>query len=378
VLAANALQLALVFAVDAFEYAPMLAVHAFEFAAVLPVYTLQRTVMIATQPFQLAPQFVAHARDLGFRGLAGLRRGSGFRPDPVQVRLEGRHSTRRLRRQPLTLGVELLLRPRTLRVAFHFRGIACRGDRLINPLLRAGLQIPAQLLFRGLPFERRGFPRTLFSLRLRGGDRLLQALVELVAQPLLRSLVLERRGIPALDLSSAARRGDFVLQPLFELLTDPLFGRLALVLEFLADALLGCLTLLLEFLSDPLFGSLPLASRRVASPLFPLRLSRRHGLRQLPLELLPQLVLEGLPVRGRRGTTALLAVGARLGDQVRDVRLHLFLDLRDARFRRALRLEQGLLTRFRDLSFVLLLEGGELLVERPSQLRLQIVKGHRG
>ena len=61
-----------------------------------------------------------------------------------------------------------------------------------------------------------------------------------------------------------------------------------------------------------------------------------------------------------------------------EVRLHLLLDRGDARFRRALRLQQGLLTRFRNLPFVLLLEGGELLVERASQLRLQIVKGHRG
>jgi len=358
----------------------------FEFTAVLPVDALQHAVVVATQAFQFAAQLVAHARDLGLGRLAGLPACAGFRSDTLQLRFEGRDTSRRFSGEPLPFRVQFLPRPRAFGIAFHVRCVPDRGDRLIHPLLRAGFELPAQLLFRRLKLERGGFPCPLLTLRLRGGHGFVQPLIELVAEALFGRLVFERRSVPTLDLPLGPRGGDLVLQPLLELLTDPLFGALPFSGSGFAAALFpprlgrgrGVGELVLEFLPDTLFGRLPFGGSCFAAALFAVRLRRRHSLSELVVELLAQLMLEGLPFRRDRRAATLFAIRTRLGDQVRHVRLHLFLDLRDTRFRCALRLEQGLLTRFGNLAFVLLLQGGELLVERASKLRLQIVKGHRG
>jgi hypothetical protein len=154
VFAAHALQFALELPTQAIEFAPMIAMHTFEFAAVFPlhplelaavvaVHALQYTVVVAAQAFQFAPQFIANARDLGFGGLPGLRTGTGFRPDPLKVRLERLDASRGFRRQPLAFGLELLLRARALGVAFQFRGVSRGGHGLIDALLRARFQLAA-------------------------------------------------------------------------------------------------------------------------------------------------------------------------------------------------------------------------------------------
>jgi len=363
VLSERALQRRIVVASQAIELAPVIPDHTIQLAPVIPEGPLQRRVVVAAYPIELALQFGAHPRDLGFCRFAGLAAGPRFGLDALQLRLERRGASRGFIRQPLAFRGELLLRALALGVTLEFRRFPRGGHCLFDPLLYAGFQFAAQLLFGGLPLQRRGFARALLPLRLGGGDRLVEALIELVAQALLAGLVLERGRIPALDFPVAPRGSDFVLQPLLEFLPDALFGGLPLVIELLAETLLG---------------GLPFGRGCLSRALFPLRLGRRDGVGQLVIEFLPQLLLEGLPFRGGRGASALLAIRTCLGDQVRHVRLHLLLDRGDARFRRALRLLQGLLTRFRNLPFVLLLEGGELLVERASQLRLQIVKGHRG
>ena len=172
-------------------------------------------------------------------------------------------------------------------------------------------------------------------------------------------LVFERRRVPPVNLPVSSGGGNFVLQPLLELLADPLFGGLPFSGRPVAAALFPLRLrrgrrvgeLVLEFLPDALFGRLPFGARRFTAALFPVRLRRRHRLSELVVELLAQLVFEGLPFGGGRRASALFTIRTRLGDQVRHVRLHLFLDLRDARFRGALRLEQGLLTRFGNLAF---------------------------
>jgi hypothetical protein len=102
------------------------------------------------------------------------------------------------------------------------------------------------------------------------------------------------------------------------------------------------------------------------------------------IELRLQLLFVFLPLDGRGLRRALFGVGARGDDEVLELRLPLGARLVEFRSREvelraelALGLHRRVAARVFDRNFVLVFECGELLIERPSQLGLQIVERHR-